>query len=122
MSDARTKDMTVPVTITFRSMDSSAAVEAAIERGVARLVGSHDRIERCEVVIDLPHRHGRQGNIFHVEIHLAVPHRLIAVSADPDLNHAHEDVYVAIGDAFRAARRQLQDHIRIQRGEVKIHA
>jgi hypothetical protein len=28
-------------------------------------------------------------------------------------------VYVAIRDAFDAARRQLQDHLRVERGQVK---
>lgn len=34
---------------------------------------------------------------------------------------AHEDIYVAIRDAFDAARRKLQDYARRQRGDVKIH-
>jgi len=114
--------MPVPVSITFRSMDASPSVERAVERWVERLAGSFDRIERCEVVIELPHRHGRQGNIFHVRIDLTIPHRVISVSDGTALDHAHEDVYVAIADAFRAARRQLQDHARIQRGDVKLHA
>jgi len=36
-------------------------------------------------------------------------------------DHAHEDVYVALRDAFKAARRQLQDSIRKKRGKVKQH-
>jgi hypothetical protein len=27
---------------------------------------------------------------------------------------SHEDAYLAVGDAFRAARRQLEDHVRRQ--------
>src|SRR5262245_59921056 len=34
---------------------------------------------------------------------------------------AHEDVYVAIRDAFNAAGRKLQDHARRRRGKVKAH-
>jgi ribosome-associated translation inhibitor RaiA len=114
--------MQVPVTVTFRSMDSSPAVETAIDRWVSRLAAAFDRIESCDVVIDLPHRHGRQGNVFHIRIEIAVPQRVITVSEGPDHDHAHEDVYVALADAFRAARRQLQDYARIQRGDVKLHA
>jgi ribosome-associated translation inhibitor RaiA len=37
-------------------------------------------------------------------------------------NHTqHEDVYVAIRDAFDAMSRQLEDFARKQRGEVKTH-
>jgi hypothetical protein len=31
-------------------------------------------------------------------------------------------VYVAIRDAFNAAARQLEDYVRMQRGEVKTHS
>jgi hypothetical protein len=31
-------------------------------------------------------------------------------------------VYVAIRDAFNAATRQLEDYVRMQRGEVKNHS
>ncbi|HLL23309.1 MAG TPA: hypothetical protein VK427_14325 [Kofleriaceae bacterium] len=33
----------------------------------------------------------------------------------------HEDIYVAVADAFRAARRQLADHSDMRRGFVKTH-
>jgi cold shock CspA family protein len=36
-------------------------------------------------------------------------------------DHAHEDVYVAIRDAFDAAVRRLEDHVRERRGKVKTH-
>jgi hypothetical protein len=37
-------------------------------------------------------------------------------------NHAHhEDVHVALRDAFLAARRQLDEHAGKLRGEVKSH-
>jgi len=37
-------------------------------------------------------------------------------------SHAHEDVYVAIRDAFDAAKRRLEDYACLQRGDVKRHA
>ncbi len=37
-------------------------------------------------------------------------------------DHAHEDVYVAIRDAFNAVRRKLKDDTRIRRGNTKAHA
>lgn len=66
-------------------------------------------------MIDLPHRHQRQGRDFRVRVELAVPDRIIVVSQES------EDIYVSIADAFHAARRQLQDHARIRRGDVKRH-
>jgi cold shock CspA family protein len=48
-------------------------------------------------------------------------HREVNISRDPGRNHAHEDLGVTIRDAFKAARRRLQDRVRRQRGEVKVH-
>lgn len=108
--------------ITFRGMSSSPSVEAAIRHWVARLEHTYHRIQRCAVIVEMPHQHHRQGNQFHVRIDLTVPGREIAVSRDPERNPGHEDVYDALSDAFRAARRQLQDHARIRRGDIKHHA
>jgi len=110
-----------PVDITFRGMTPSAAVEAAIGKWTARLERLHGHIQRCDVVVEEPHRHQRQGRQFHVRITLAVPGGELVVSQDPGRDEAHEDVYIAVRDAFQAARRQLEDHIRRQRGDVKTH-
>jgi ribosome-associated translation inhibitor RaiA len=97
-------------------MTPSAAVEAAIERWATRLQHHYGRIQGCAVIVEQPHHHHRKGNRFRVQVDLTVPGREIA-SRDAE----HENAYVAIAEAFRAARRQLQDHARIQRGEVKRH-
>jgi cold shock CspA family protein len=41
---------------------------------------------------------------------------------EPGEDHAHEDIHVAIRDAFDAARRRLQDHMRRLDGQLKQHA
>jgi len=40
---------------------------------------------------------------------------------EPSKHAAHEDLYVAIRDAFNAAARKLQDYAQRQRGTVKSH-
>lgn len=105
-----------PLDILFRDMAPSAAVEAAIERWATRLEHLYGRIQSCAVVVEQPHHHHRQGNRFRVQVDLSVPGREIATRGAE-----HENAYVAISEAFRAARRQLQDHARIQRGDVKRH-
>jgi cold shock CspA family protein len=53
-------------------------------------------------------------------VHLTLPDgRDVYADRNPKLNHAHEDVYVAIRDVFMAARRKLQDEARLLRGDVK---
>ncbi len=41
---------------------------------------------------------------------------------DPKDAHVHEDVYVALRDAFGAMERQLKEFVARQRGEAKAHA
>jgi ribosome-associated translation inhibitor RaiA/cold shock CspA family protein len=113
--------MKKPVQITFRDMPRSGAVEAKVREKVAKLEEFYDQIMACRVVIESPHSHHHQGNLFHVGIDLTVPNGEIIVNRNPREHHAHEDVYVAIRDAFKAARRKLQDFARRQRGDIKIH-
>jgi ribosome-associated translation inhibitor RaiA len=109
--------MQAPVDITFRGMAPSPAIEAAVATWAARLDHIYDRVQHCHVWIDLPHRHRRRGAQFQVKISVAIPDAEAVVS-----HHEDTDVYLALGDAFVAARRQLQDHVQIRRGEIKHHA
>ncbi len=114
--------MALPIDITFRDMTPSIALEATIERWVDRLARLEPRITRAAVVVERPHRKHRTGQLFHVRLEIAIPDQVIVVGRDPQLDEAHADAYTAVGDAFRAARRQLQDALEIRRGDVKIHA
>ena len=107
-----------PVEITFRGMEPSESVERFVRAWADKLDHVFERIERCEVVIEAPHRH-RHGQPFRVRIALAIPGPDIVVNRDPAADGPHEDVYVALRDAFRAARRQLEDRARVMRGDVK---
>lgn len=70
-----------------------------------------DRLVGCTVVIDAPHNHSRKGGLYSIGIELRVPGTTpIHIGRPHHDDHAHEDVYVAIRDAFAAARRALQDH------------
>jgi len=113
--------MRQPLEITFRDMPHSDAVEAKIREKAAKLDEFYEHIMACHVVIEAPHGHHHQGNLFHVRIDLTVPNGEIVINRDPKEHHAHEDAYVAIRDAFNAARRKLQDFARKQRGDVKTH-
>jgi ribosome-associated translation inhibitor RaiA len=113
--------MQLPLQINFRDIPPSDAVEARVREKAADLDKFYDHIMSCRVMIEAPHGHHHKGNLYHVRIDLTVPHGEIIVNRDPKDKHAHEDVYVAIRDAFDAARRKLQDHARKQRGEVKRH-
>jgi ribosomal subunit interface protein len=113
--------MEVPLQITFRDMAPSPAVEARIREKAAKLERYFDRITSCRVVIEARNRHQRQGKLYNVRIDLHVPGETVMVDHTGRGNHAHEDIYVAIRDAFDAAARRLEDHARRVRGEVKTH-
>ena len=114
--------MQLPLQITFRHMDSSDAVAARIRERSEELERFFDRIVSCRVVVECQHPRRQQGNLFRVRVDLKVPGGEIVVGRDPGAHHAHEDVYVAIRDAFDATRRLLEDHVRQGRGDVKLHA
>ncbi len=108
--------MQLPVQITFRHMDRSAALEDAIRDHADKLNAVHPRITSCRVVVEEVAAHKHQGKLFALHVDLKVPNHEIAVT-----RNEHEDVYVALRDAFDAARRKLSDEARIERGEVKRH-
>jgi ribosomal subunit interface protein len=112
--------MQVPLQISFRDMEPSAAVEDKIRERAAKLDRYYERILGCRVVVEAPHRRHRQGKLYHVRVDLTVPQGELVVSREPVDHHAHEDVYVAIRDAFDAAQRRLADYARRQRGDVKV--
>ena len=113
--------METPLQITFREIAQSDAVEARIREKAAKLERHYKRIMSCSVVVEATHRRGHRGRIFDIHIDLRVPGGELVVSRQPGADHAHEDIYVAIRDAFRAAERQLEDYARRQAGQTKSH-
>lgn len=113
--------MRTPLRVTFRNFDASPALESRVRELAARLDRFSDQIERCHVIVEAPHRHTHQGRLFEVRIDLSVPECEIAIRHTHPLSHSHEDPYVAVHDAFRAARRKLQDYERKRYKEVRTH-
>lgn len=113
--------MQIPLQITFRGIPKSEAVEARIREKVDKLERFHSRIMSCRVAVEAEHQRHHQGNQYHIRIDITVPGKELVISREHHDNHAYEDIYVAIRDAFNAAARQLEDHARIRRGEVKSH-
>lgn len=108
--------MKLPLQITARNMSLSPAAEDTIREKASKLDTFCERIMGCRVIVEAPHRHHREGVLYNVCIDITVPGKEIVVKRE-----ANEDLYVAIRDAFDAARRQLQDFSRRQRGETKVH-
>ena len=102
--------MQVPLQIVFEGIGHSDAVEARVREEVRKLEKFYDRISTARVVVGRPQHRRAKGDTYQTRVHLTVPGAPdIVVNVDPSIDHAHEDVCVSIHDAFKAARRQLQD-------------
>ena len=102
--------------ITYRGLEHSAALDARIIELSRKLEEFHPKITRCHVVLDEIDKHKRKGNLFEARIDLHVPNHEMFTHAQ------HEDPYTAITQAFDQMIRQLEEDIRIARGQVKRHS
>ena len=112
--------MAFPVQITFRDIPQSDGIEAQVERHTTKLATFHDRVVRCHVVLEEPHRHHRHGKRFHVRIELVVPGRELVVSRAAA--NDTEDLYVLVEAAFTDAARMLEDHTTLRQAGTKPHS
>jgi ribosomal subunit interface protein len=111
--------MQTPLEVHFNNMQRSDAVEAAVRQRAGKLEQFFGGITSCHVYIDAPHHHHRKGNRYEVRLEIRIPGKELAVNNKPGDVNAHEDVYVAIRDAFNAMERQLKRWKRQVRGEPR---
>jgi len=111
--------MQLPLQVSFRHMERSEAIEAAIREKAAKLDAFSDHIMSCRVVVEPAGKHHRDGTLYQVRIDLKVPDEEIVVTHEPNEHTEYRDIQVALRDAFDSARRQLEDYVRRKRGFVK---
>lgn len=114
--------MQIPLQVSFRNMHTSSTAEEKIREKALALERYYPRITGCRVVVERRHHRHRKGDLFHIRIALTVPGSELVVARAPAEHHAHEDLLVAIHDAFDKVRRQLEDQVREARDAVKSHA
>ena len=103
--------MKLPLEVTFRNVVRTEALEERIRAKAAKLDHFCDRITGCRVVVEAPHRHQHKGNVYQVNIEISVPGDELVVNRHCN-DHSHEELGVAIRDAFQAAQRQLRAYSR----------
>jgi cold shock CspA family protein len=112
--------MQTPPEIEFQGIHARPEIQAAIARHVADLEQHFSRVTACRVVLKGPGGRHKQGGLYEVNIRLALPDgREVNVDRTPQLDERHSDLDFAINDAFKRARRQLQDQARELQGQVK---
>jgi hypothetical protein len=114
--------MQTPIAVSFHNLPPSAALEDTARAEAATLALVFSRIVSCRVAIEAPHQHKHKGDVYRVRIELGVPGKLVVVGRAPGDHPEHTDVYLALRDAFDAARRQLQAYAQQSRGRAKVRA
>lgn len=114
--------MQTPVQIDFQGFDARQDARSAIEEHVSELENRYGRITSCRVVLKGPGGHHRTGGLYEVNVRLALPDgREVNVGRTAKADERHSDLTFAINDAFKRARRRLQDRVRRMQGQVKEH-
>ncbi len=110
--------MQIPVQISFHGIDKSDAVETRIREKVSKLEQFFDRITGCRVVVERHHRSPTKfvtkDQPFHVSIVVEVPGEELVVKRDPKDPTAlkdHQDVNIAVRDAFATMQRRLKEYV-----------
>jgi len=107
--------MELPLTITAQDITLPETIEKTVREKASKLEKFYDRLIGCHVRISGPSRHHKNGGLFEVSIDLSVPGSELVV------NHkAHEDLSVAIRQAFTAARRRLDEFAKLHREELRV--
>jgi ribosomal subunit interface protein len=114
--------MQVPVEVRFHNVMRSDAVEQAVRERAEKLEKFVPDIVSCRVTVECAHNSKRKGNTYGVRVDVRFPGVETVVSHGGGEDPAHEDVFVAVRDAFDAVRRQLEDRVRVRRGDVKLKA
>lgn len=113
----------IPLQIAFEGgLTASEALQHRVEREAEKLARFHDRIISCRVAIIGRPGKRRHGDLYAVRLQITTPGGGdVVVDRNPPADHAHEDPFVTVRDAFSAARRRLQDRRRRMQGQVKVH-
>jgi len=115
--------MQVPVQVVLRRISRPAAVRTEVMKAAAVLERFHPRVTSCRVAVTNPDARHTSGGLYDVHIVLQVPGRPdVVINRRAADRREREHLGVALRNAFAQARRRLQDAVRRQRGDVKVHA
>ncbi|MEC8587309.1 MAG: ribosome-associated translation inhibitor RaiA [Pseudomonadota bacterium] len=114
--------MTNDFQIVFHNIEQSTSISDAVNKRISKLQRFCDRILAGRVVLDSPHNNHHKGKVYSVGLEIHTPSKEVRVNQEQHDNHAHEDLYVAIRDAFNAAERQLKAIHKKHRTERNHHS
>ncbi len=117
--------MQTPVEIDFQGLEANEQLRSCVNRNISVLEQRFGRITACRVLIRGPSERHRKGGVCEISIRLSLPQgREVDIGRSEKAEKADSrtaDPVVALNDAFKRARRRLQDHARRMQGQVKSH-
>ena len=96
------------LTLTFRHVPRTAALEARVRESVQRLERVNDRIAQCHLTLEGPEQPADAAGRYAVRIELSVPGAQIHADSLQQSGEPPHDVFSALREAFDNAKRQLQ--------------
>nr|CAD6597219.1 DNA-binding protein [Rhizobium sp. TCK] len=114
--------MEIPVEIESHGVELPPSVRESLAEHVNELETRYGRILKCRVAVTGPGQKHRTGGLYDIRIHLTLPEgRQITVDRLDHGDERYSDLQFAINDAFKRARRQVQDEARKMQGATKHH-
>jgi ribosome-associated translation inhibitor RaiA len=105
--------MQTPPEIEFQGVTGTPEIQDTIEKHVAELKHRWDRITDVPSHVEGSGPASPQRRTYEVHIRVALSDgREVNVERTPPVDDRHSDLTFAINDAFKHARRQLQDQVR----------
>ncbi len=114
--------MQTPVALDFQGFEASPELRSAIQKHIVQLEHRFGKVTAGRVAVRAPSEKHKTGGLYEVNIRLALPgKREVNIARTPDADERHADWHFALNDAFKRARRQLQDQVDHMSGNVKAH-
>lgn len=109
--------MKLPLQVTFRDMVPLPSLEGEIRQRAAKLEHFVPDLVSCHVVVEASGNRHQQGHRYAVKLDVRVPGEEVFTGE----HQAHEEIQIAVREAFDAMQRRLEDYVRRRRGQVKHH-
>ena len=114
--------MPAPLQLTCRNIAAADGIEDVVRSHLTELEQIFDRLTACNVTIEADRHRPGQGTRYRVHILMLMPNHDVVVRREPPDGNKHEDLKLALREAFHSARRQLQDHVRSVQAAARVHA
>lgn len=94
--------------VVFHNIDQSPALIEKVNTRIQKLQRFSSDIIGGRVVLDSPHNNHHKGKVYSVTLEIHTSGKEVIVRQGQHDKPSHEDIYVAVRDAFNAAERQLK--------------